>query len=78
MKITIKPKVSLSAVRKDIDAALNRQAIKDAAKISVEINGSEVILGGTVQSWFEKKIARQSAWNTPGVFKVVDNIKFAV
>ena len=77
-KITIKPKVALSVVRKDIDEALKRQAIKDASKISVEINGAEVVLGGTVQSWFEKNVARQSAWNAPGVLKVVDNIKFAV
>lgn len=77
-QIGIKPKVSLNAVRSDIDAALKRQAIKDASKISVEIHGSEVVLGGTVQSWLEKNIARNSAWNTPGVFTVVDNIKLAV
>lgn len=76
-KVSVKPKVSMSALRSDIETALKRQAIKDASKIGVQINGSEVILSGTVSSWSERNIARQSAWNTPGVFKVVDNITFA-
>lgn len=76
-KISVKPKVSISALRSDIETALKRQAIKDASKIGVQINGSEVVLSGTVSSWSERNLARQSAWNTPGVFKVVDNITFA-
>lgn len=75
-KISVKPTVSISALRSDIETAFKRQALKDASKISVEINGSEVVLSGTVHSWSERHTVRQSAWNTPGVFKVVDNITF--
>ena len=76
-KISVKPKVSLNALRSDIETALKRQALKDASKIGVKVEGSEVTLSGTVHSWSERKLARQSAWNTPGVMKVVDDITFA-
>jgi osmotically-inducible protein OsmY len=75
-KIGVKPKVSLGAVRADIETAIKRQALKDASKIGVAIHGSEVTLSGTVNSWSERNLVRQSAWNTPGVLKVVDNITF--
>jgi osmotically-inducible protein OsmY len=77
-KINVKPKVCLSAIRSDIETALKRQALKDASKIGVKVQGSEVTLSGTVHSWSERNIARQSAWNTPGVVKVIDDITFAM
>lgn len=76
-KISVKPKISLGVVREDIEIAIKRQALKDASKIGVEIHGSEVTLSGKVNSWAERNLVRQSAWNTPGVLKVVDNITFA-
>ena len=72
--IAIKPKVSLSAVKSDIEAALKRRAKADAEKISVEVRGADVTLTGKVHSWSERDLATDSAWGTPGVRKVVDNI----
>ena len=74
-QIVIKrPKVSLSAVKSDIEAALKRRAKADAQKISVEVRGADVTLTGTVHSWSERDLARHSAWGTPGVRHVVDNL----
>jgi osmotically-inducible protein OsmY len=73
-QIVIKPKVSLSAVKDDIEAALTRRALADAGKISVTIEGAEVTLSGQVNSWGERDSARNSAWGTPGVRNVVDNM----
>jgi osmotically-inducible protein OsmY len=73
-QIAIKPVVSLSAVRADIQAALKRRAIADAQKISVEVRGSDVVLSGTTHSWADSELARHTAWNTPGVQGVIDNI----
>jgi osmotically-inducible protein OsmY len=73
-QIVIKPKVSLSAVKADIEAALTRRALADAGKISVTIEGAEVTLSGQVNSWGERDSARNSAWGTPGVRNVVDNM----
>lgn len=73
-QIVIKPKVSLSAVKADIEAALTRRALADAGKISVTIHDAEVTLSGHVNSWGERDSARNSAWGTPGVRSVVDNM----
>ena len=76
-QIVVKPKVSLSAVKSDIEAALKRRATADAQKISVGVRGADVTLTGTVHSWSERDLARDSAWGTPGVRNVVDNITIA-
>ena len=73
-QIVIKPKVSLSAVKSDIEAALKRRAHTDAEKISVKVQGADVTLTGTVHSWSERDLATHSAWGTPGVRNVVDNM----
>ncbi len=69
-----KPKVSSSAVKSDIEAALKRRATADAQKISVEVHGGDVTLTGKVHSWSERDLARNSAWGTSGVESVTDNM----
>ena len=76
-QIGIKPKVSSSAVKTEIEAALKRRALKDAPHISVTVHGADVTLSGTVHSWSERELATSSAWCTPGVHKVTDNITIA-
>ena len=73
-QIAIKPTLSVSAVKSDIEAALKRSAVADAKKISVSINGSNVTLTGKVQSWNERETATTSAWGTPGVRSVIDEM----
>lgn len=73
-QISIKPSVSLSAVKTDIEAALKRRAAVDAQDISVEVKGSDIFLTGKIHSWQDRELARRSAWNTPGVRNVYDNI----
>ncbi|MEP7243891.1 MAG: BON domain-containing protein [Gammaproteobacteria bacterium] len=72
--ITIKPKVSAALVQSDIEAALKRRARSNAQNISVAVHDHDVTLSGTVDSWAELELARNSAWSTPGVYKVVDNM----
>ncbi len=71
--VAINPKVSLTAIILDIEAALKRRAKAEAPNISVEVSGASVTLTGTVHSWSERELARRSAWR-PGVHKVVDKI----
>jgi osmotically-inducible protein OsmY len=73
-QIAIKPKLSVGAVKFDIEAALNRRATRDGQKIIVDLKGAVVTLAGTVHSWSERALACQSAWGSPGVEKVIDNI----
>jgi len=73
-QIAIKPKVTAVAVKSDIEAALKRHAHGDAQKILVSVSGGDVTLAGTVPNWSERDKARNSAWATPGLKSVVDNI----
>lgn len=79
--IDIKPKVSLSAVRADIDAALQRRAhgavSARTSTIAVAVQGADVTLSGTVRDRCERELANRSAWGSDGVHEVVDNLKLA-
>ena len=72
--ISLKPSVSATVVKSDIEAALKRTATADAKAISVAVHGSDVTLSGTVHNWAERETATNSAWGTPGVRKVVDRM----
>jgi osmotically-inducible protein OsmY len=72
--ILLKPRAEPSEIKKKIQDAFKRNAEVDANRITVEANGSEVVLKGTVRSWFERQEAERAAWAAPGVTKVEDRI----
>ena len=76
--ITLKPKVAPYEVRRKIEDAFRRSAEVDASRVTVEANGSEVILRGTVKSWAEREEAERAAWAAPGVTKVDNRVTISV
>jgi len=72
--VMVKPKVEPADLKRKIMDAFKRNAEVDANRITVEANGSEVILKGTVRSWIEREEAERVAWSAPGVTKVEDRI----
>jgi osmotically-inducible protein OsmY len=72
--MVVKPRVLPSDLKQQIERALLRNAETDARNITVEMEGSRVILRGTVRSYAEKQAAEESAcWSAPGVTEV-DNL----
>ncbi len=72
--ITVKPTVTPSGVKKMIEEALVRSVKTDAERITVEVQGSKVILKGTVRSWTEREEAERAAWQAPGITEVSNRI----
>ena len=72
--IKIANRVSTGDVRKRIEDAFERQADLDANSVTVSVDGNQVILGGRVSAWYERKVAERAAWAAPGVTQVIDRI----
>jgi osmotically-inducible protein OsmY len=72
--ITVRPHPLPTDLKQSIEKALVRNAETDAQRIAVEVEGSKVILRGTVRSYAEKKAAEETAWSAPGVTDVENRI----
>jgi osmotically-inducible protein OsmY len=76
--ITVRPHISPSDLKQNIEKALVRNAETDARHITVDVQGSKVILSGTVRSYAEKKAAEDAAWSAPGVSEVDNRITISL
>lgn len=76
-QMVLKPRAMKGTVKADIEAALKRVAPGDSQRIAVEVTGANVTLSGTIGSWSERDLATTTAWSTPGVRVVVDNLVLA-
>lgn len=53
-----------------IQDALTRQAVREAQRIEILLDGSVVTLRGNVHSWAERNAAEGATWSAPGVSRV--------
>ncbi len=73
--ITLKPEASAAEVKKNVQAALQRQVATDANSIHIETAGGIVTLTGHASSWQSIEDAANAAWAAPGVTEVIDHVK---
>jgi osmotically-inducible protein OsmY len=76
--IKVKTRPTPSELKQKIEDALVRSAETDAERITVEVQGSKVILKGTVRAWAEKQEAERVAWSAPGVTSVDNRITISL
>jgi osmotically-inducible protein OsmY len=75
--IVVKPRISPSNIKDQIEKALERAAQVDAQNISVEATNGKIILRGSVKTWAEREEAERAAWAAPGVSDVQNDIRIA-
>ena len=74
-RVKVKPHVTPVQIKEKIRRALERTADEEAKRITVEVDGGAVTLGGIVRTWTEWDDAVRAAWSAPGVTKVTNQIK---
>jgi osmotically-inducible protein OsmY len=72
--ITLVPRRPFTAIKADVEAALEARSAADLGGVTVDVRGAYVTLSGNIRGWWQRGLARQSAWSTPGVKHVVDNL----
>ncbi len=69
------PHASAEEIQRGIARAFVRNAELPNDKIVVEVEGGHVTLSGDVALWSEYDLAENTAWMSPGVTSVTNNIK---
>jgi osmotically-inducible protein OsmY len=77
-EISLKAKPVPADLSLRIEDALKRQALREAKRVEVAIDGSTVTLRGNVHSWQERDAVQGAAWSAPGVRCVINEVRVGV
>lgn len=74
-EITLKVRPTSADLAARIEDALKRQALREAKRVEVTIDGSTVTLRGKVHSWQERDAVQGATWSAPGVRSVINEVQ---
>jgi len=74
-EITLRAQSKAVDLSRKIEQALTRQALREARKVHVDVDGATVKLTGTVHSWKELEAVQGVAWSAPGVHAVINELR---
>lgn len=75
--IKIKSEIIDTIEKTDIEAAIARNWSINDNDIKVKVSGTTVTLLGTVSSWYQKEEVARIAWNSPGIWRVNNELEVA-
>jgi osmotically-inducible protein OsmY len=64
-------------ILEDLCDRLTEDPFVDASEIEVQVNGTEVVLTGTVDDWTAQRQAQSIAQDVAGVTRVTNNLRVA-
>jgi osmotically-inducible protein OsmY len=73
-EITLASKALPADLSQRITQALQRQALREAKRVEVAVDGAKVTLRGQVHSWQERDAVQGAVWAAPGVRTVVNEL----
>ena len=71
----MKPRPVPADITNRITDALRRQALHEAKRVQIDVDGSTVTLHGQVHSWRERNAVQAAAWAAPGVQSVNNELR---
>jgi len=75
--VSLRPRPVSENIKRDIEAALQRNAHVEATGVRVTVDGGTVTLDGKVKAAYERDLVERAAWSSPGVREVVDELVLA-
>lgn len=73
-EIALASKALPSDLSQRITQALQRQALREAKRVEVAVDGTKVTLRGQVHSWQERDAVQGAVWAAPGVRTVINEL----
>lgn len=73
--IEVKKKPTLECLNQRIQDALERQAVREARRIVIDVQGDQVTLHGEVNSRFERDAVQGAVGSVPGVGRVFNELR---
>jgi osmotically-inducible protein OsmY len=73
-QVEVKPAVSASNVKRDIEHALHRSWYYDPDTSQVAAQGGKITLSGKVSTWNARRLAGSTAWSAPGATYIENDI----